>query len=91
MAASLDRFSCGVTLTVPDEVGDCKACGSQIYDYELDKCESCDARIHHSCMAECDECGEIGCKACLIENEEGLLLCEECKNKEESGGNHADK
>lgn len=81
--ANLDRFSCGVTTKAPDEVGICRACGGTIYDYEFRQCDSCEAQIHHGCTKECDECGHLGCKACLKENEEGLLLCEVCRQEQE--------
>lgn len=82
---SYDGFSRGVTPKVPDEVGDCAACGGKMYDYEVIKCLACDAEIHQGCIETCDGelCGQIGCRACLTENEEGLLLCEECKYNEE--------
>jgi len=83
MSANLDRFACGVTPKVPDEVGSCEACSGAMYDYELTRCGSCDARIHIGCSQECDGCGTMGCKICLKENDEGLLLCENCRPKPE--------
>lgn len=82
MSTNLDRFNCGVTPKEPVEVGCCEACSGVIYNYELMKCGLCDARIHGGCSEECDGCGMLGCKSCLKENDEGLLLCEECNPKE---------
>lgn len=89
MQPSYDRFSCGVNPKMPIEVGDCAACGGMMYDYEVIKCLACDAEIHQGCIEACEGegCGEIGCKACLMETDEGLLLCEECKNNEQSKTN----
>lgn len=85
MSANLDRFSCGVTPKVPDEVGGCEACGGVIYDYELEKCDSCDARIHHGCAEVCDVCASAGCKCCVKEDpEDGLLKCEACRPEPEN-------
>jgi len=85
VSVNLDRFACGYNPTTPDEVGDCNACGSMIYDYELDKCESCDLRIHHGCAEVCDICGCVGCKGCVKEDpEDGLLYCEACRPEPES-------
>ena len=82
MSANLDRFSCGVTPTVPDEVGNCEACGGVIYDYELARCRVCDAVIHEGCEKRCDVCGAAGCKCCLWENEEdSFLYCTSCQEK----------
>ncbi|MCJ7777780.1 MAG: hypothetical protein MUP16_05650 [Sedimentisphaerales bacterium] len=87
MSANLDRFSCGVTPKIPDEVGSCEVCGGTIYDYELINCSVCDAKIHIGCAEECDGCGRVGCKLCLKENEEGLLHCETCKEKTNADSN----
>jgi len=89
MSANLDRFSCGFTPAIPDEVGYCAACGGMMYDYEAIKCPACDADIHQSCIENCEGngdkegklCGQVGCRACLNENEEGLLLCENCSDR----------
>jgi hypothetical protein len=83
MEPSLDRFSQGYTPKEPDEVGSCEACSGTVYDYELIECNTCDAQIHKGCSEECDGCGMMGCKSCLKENDEGLLLCENCRPEEE--------
>jgi len=86
MSANLDRFSCGATPSEPIEVGECPGCGNIMLDYEVTMCPTCDSKVCEKCIETCDGegCEQIGCRVCFTENEEGLLLCEECKNKEES-------
>jgi len=86
MSSNLDRFSCGVTPKIPDEVGSCEVCGGTIYDYELMNCSVCDAKIHKGCTEVCDGCGFVGCKNCLTEID-GLLFCEDCKEKANADSN----
>lgn len=83
MSTNLDRFH-NATPEAPIEVGTCRACSGTIYDYELMRCGGCEEEIHKSCAETCDECGHDGCKACLTETEDGLLLCEACKPEPES-------
>jgi hypothetical protein len=78
MEPSYDRFRGGVMPRIPDEVGYCAGCGGMMYDYEMIECPVCEKKIHQSCLETCDGCGEHGCKSCLKENDEGLLLCEDC-------------
>jgi hypothetical protein len=80
MEPSYDRFSCGVTPRTPSEVGNCAGCGGTMYDYEVIKCGACEAQVHEGCIEVCEGegCGQIGCRACLTENDEGLLMCEDC-------------
>ena len=83
MTANLNRFNCGFTPSVPEEVGDCQACGATIYDYDLRTCDACGAHVHRDCIEKCEICGADGCRACLIEDPEtGERRCEEnCEAK----------
>ena len=49
-------------------VGDCYACGGEMYEHEVTKCKGCDKEIHIGCQKECAQCGHKGCKSCLKEN-----------------------
>ena len=50
-------------------VGNCKACGSVIYDYEFSTCEMCEKEVHRGCQVIC-VCEANGCKGCMLEDEE---------------------
>ena len=86
MEPSYDRFSCGVNPKVPIEVGDCPGCDDMMYDFEVTICPGCGTKVCKKCIETCENCHQIGCRVCLTENEEGLLLCEECKNTERRRG-----
>ena len=79
MSANLDRFSVGFTPQTAVEMGICKACGDIIYDYESTKCNLCEESIHEECAAKCEVCDIKGCKSCLKDDWDGVLVCEECQ------------
>jgi len=77
MSTKYDRFACGITPTIPDEVGHCAGCGAMMYDYEALKCPMCDRTVHQGCLMECDACREKCCKHDLKERD-GYFVCEVC-------------
>jgi len=69
----------GITPTEPDEVGYCAGCGGLMYDYEASHCYHCGAHVHNGCEVKCYSCGFIGCKACLVQDQEDLeWYCPNC-------------
>ena len=70
-----------------DTIGNCEACGGQMYEYERVFCPSCDCEIHNTCQINCEECGETGCKCCLKDSGEGEFFCRpdmsDCEDKYE--------
>ncbi|MBN2312333.1 MAG: hypothetical protein JXM79_00295 [Sedimentisphaerales bacterium] len=79
MSANLDRFSCGVTPSIPDEVGHCAGCGGVMYDYEVTSCNNCGSEVHEGCTVKCHGCEYEGCKACLTQSQENLeWYCPDC-------------
>lgn len=59
-------------MTNPEFIGNCFACGGEIYDYESTQCEGCGNQIHTTCKATCASCKHSGCKDCLLLDEETL-------------------
>jgi len=55
----------------PNLVGDCQACGVEMYGYEVVQCPFCDAEVHRSCLITCEECGLSGCKRCINKRDVG--------------------
>lgn len=74
--SNYDRFSIGVTPTMPEEVGTCGACSGVMYDYELRQCPACGDQVHRGCLHKCDHCAKIGCKSCLEPDTEGNFYCD---------------
>jgi len=68
-----------INVDEPDIVGECEACGGQIYDYEFSICNCCDSQIHEGCKVECEQCGDKGCKVCYVKDDEDFYVCgEDC-------------
>lgn len=72
----------GTPCRLPEEniVGYCKACDSQIYEYEQAECEICNALIHDKCIVRCGGCRALGCKICMTYDPDKTkyFCCEDC-------------
>ncbi len=47
-------------------IGSCGACGSEMYEYEVEHCPACGKLVHKACLSvcKCGDCQADGCKAC---------------------------
>ena len=54
-----------------DIAGNCNACGSVMYDYEVSVCLMCEEKVHQGCQVIC-VCGANGCRGCMLEDKETL-------------------
>ena len=63
----------------PVLVGNCGACGEELYEHEADVCRLCDKDIHDECVVVCAQCGDYGCKGCKVF---GITSCEYFCNEE---------
>jgi len=61
-----------------DDIVHCEVCGSEIeYDYNERECPLCQKIVHKDCLARCEQCGTLGCKGCmLLDDDTGLWFCE---------------
>jgi len=68
--------------SVPELIGDCQACGGEMYAYELEVCE-CGREVHKGCLVTCFVCRHKGCKGCMIQDEAtGEIICgQDCQEK----------
>ena len=74
---TLDSYDTRQKTNEPIVVGNCGACGGEMYDYELTECKLCGLTIHTGCVKTC-KCGQDGCSDCLVEDEEtGDFACGE--------------
>ncbi len=64
----LEHFGAECELPSDLLVGDCYACGGEMYKFEASKCKGCGEEIHIGCQKECSWCGHKGCKSCMREN-----------------------
>ena len=78
MTMRLEYWGHHITVDEPNMVGDCEACGGEIYDYELAICESCDSQIHIDCRVQC-VCGYEGCRLCMLKIDDEYFCGPECK------------
>jgi hypothetical protein len=75
----LEHFGTPCILPEPDIVGDCAACGGDMYDYEVVICDTGCGQIHSGCSKKCAGCTHEGCTACMIEIEGQPYCHKECK------------
>ena len=79
MTERLEYFGRPTELPEPKIVGDCWACGGEMYRSERTNCPICGREIHESCRERCENCGIEGCKKCLVKVEVYFLCGDECK------------
>ncbi len=67
-------------LPEPELVGDCQACGGEMYKHQQTRCV-CERIVHQGCLQPCVVCKVWACRGCLIEESDGNWVCKgECQN-----------
>lgn len=61
-------------------VGSCEVCGGDICKFEHILCD-CGRNVHNGCTETCEHTGEVGCRGCMIEDDNGWFICEEAREE----------
>ncbi len=65
MTEKLQHHGFPAHLPESELVGDCHACGGEMYKYEVCICEICGNSVHRGCIVTCSGCGYESCKSCM--------------------------
>ena len=63
-----------------ESAGGCQVCGGDILKYEYVLCD-CNRAVHMGCTETCEHCGHVGCKACMVDTDDGWFCLEECQEE----------